>query len=243
MSDHSPTIGAIGAALARAQAAYDPYLKDHEAKIKSSKGDFSYTYATLASAYDAIRGPLSAQEIAVVQQVSTTPGVVKVRTMLIHSSGEWLAGEIVAGGDTGDMRPLGSAITYLRRYSLLGLVGLAADDDDGEASTPPKKAPAPKKQSASDPGRPAGQVKMMPDGHKALVPLTWSDDERAEYLEALAKMPEVVTEALVDDWQQSKDKPLASTMTPDVRRAFVAYLASAKGLEAITAYAKTQEKS
>ena len=46
---------------------------------------------------------------------------------------------------------------------------------------------------------------------------------------------------LIDDWQQSKDKPLPSTMTPETRRAFVAYLASAAGLAAITAYAKTQE--
>ena len=47
------------------------------------------------------------------------------------------------------MQGLGSAITYARRYGLLGMVGLAPEDDDGNASIPPPKpAPAPKPEQA-----------------------------------------------------------------------------------------------
>jgi hypothetical protein len=238
--DQSPTIGAIGAALAKAQAHYGDYRKDHEAKIKSSKGDFSYAYATLADAYEAIREPLSVNEIAIVQQVRTEPGLVMVRTMLVHSSGEWIASELRGGADTADMRPLGSSITYLRRYSLLGLVGLAADDDDAEtAKKPPAKRPEPKADAATK-GKPAGKVETMPDGHKALVKL-WTDDERASWEESIAKFPEHVTAVVIDDWQQSKDKPLPSAMTPETRAQFLAYLQSAKGLDTITAYTKSLE--
>ena len=47
------------------------------------------------------------------------------------------------------MQGLGSAITYARRYGLLGMVGLAPEDDDGNAaSAPTKPAPAPKPEQA-----------------------------------------------------------------------------------------------
>lgn len=150
--NQSPSIGAIGAALAKAQAAFGELLKDKEATVKmKAGGEYTYSYANLASAYEAIRLPLSAQEVAVVQQVTTTERSVSVRTVLVHSSGEWLAATITGGADTSDMRSLGSAITYLRRYGLLGLVGLAADDDDGEAARPPKAAK----------GKPAGKAQTQ----------------------------------------------------------------------------------
>ena len=41
------------------------------------------------------------------------------------------------------MQGVGSAITYARRYGLLGMAGLAPEDDDGEATKSPKReAPA-----------------------------------------------------------------------------------------------------
>lgn len=80
------------------------------------------------------------------------------------------------------------------------------------------------------------------DGSKAdRDRLTWTDDERAAWEESIAKFPEHVTAVVIDDWQQSKDKPLPSAMTADVRAQFLAYLQSAKGLEAITAYTKSLE--
>jgi hypothetical protein len=168
VSDTSPTIGAIGAALARAQAAFGELLKDKEATVKmKAGGEYTYSYANLASAYEAIRLPLSAQEVAVVQQVTTTERSVSVRTVLVHSSGEWLAATITGGADTSDMRSLGSSITYLRRYGLLGLVGLAADDDDGEAARPPKGAAKGKPAGKGTPSSPKseGVPDVVHEGH------------------------------------------------------------------------------
>ena len=68
--------------------------------------------------------------------------------------------------------------------------------------------------------------------------LTWTDDDRAAWEESVAKLPEHVTAVVIDDWQQSKDKPLPSAMTPAVRAQFLAYLQSPAGLAAITAYTK-----
>jgi hypothetical protein len=73
------------------------------------------------------------------------------------------------------------------------------------------------------------------------TPPTWTDDERASWEESIAKFPEHVTAVVIDDWQQSKDKPLPSAMTPETRAQFLAYLQSAKGLDTITAYTKSLE--
>lgn len=40
------------------------------------------------------------------------------------------------------MQGLGSAITYARRYGLLGLAGIAPEDDDGNAAVANKKGPS-----------------------------------------------------------------------------------------------------
>jgi hypothetical protein len=61
---------------------------------------------------------------------------VRVRTMLFHASGEWLINWLDTLLPTADPQSIGSAVTYLRRYALAALVGVAPDDvdDDGEAA-------------------------------------------------------------------------------------------------------------
>ena len=58
-------------------------------------------------------------------------------TSLIHVSGEKFQSVVYLVLDRQNMQGLGSAITYARRYGLLGLVGLAPEDDDGNAASQP----------------------------------------------------------------------------------------------------------
>ena len=59
--------------------------------------------------------------------------------MLIHASGQWLSNTFTMPVSKADAQGVGSAITYARRYALAAMVGVAPEDDDGNAAT--KAAP------------------------------------------------------------------------------------------------------
>jgi len=133
----SDSIGALAAALAKAQGAMQNAAKD------ARNPHFNSRYADLAAIVDAQRGPLATNELCVVQIPSTPePGVVALKTLLVHSSGEWLESDElrVTARDAGP-QAVGSCLTYLRRYQLAALVGIAPEDDDGEAAERPAPKP------------------------------------------------------------------------------------------------------
>jgi hypothetical protein len=72
---------------------------------------------------------------------SVSPDLVKIVSVLLHESGEWIRSELTvpAGGNKGvnAAQAMGSAISYGRRYGLSALVGISTDDDDGTASSGP----------------------------------------------------------------------------------------------------------
>lgn len=134
----SPTIGALAAALAKAQGAMRAAAKDAENPHFRSK------YADLASVLDACREPLAANGLAVIQLPEDAgPGRVAIRTVLAHASGEYVATVVSAPLGQQTAQAIGSALTYLRRYSLSAVVGVAPDDDDGEAAMGRAAATAP----------------------------------------------------------------------------------------------------
>lgn len=127
----SQTIGAIAAAMAKAQAVMAPAAKD------STNPHFKNRYASLASCFEAIK-PMHENGIAVFQPPALH-GVdgVCVQTLLVHSSGEWIVGELYMPAAKKDPQGFGSALTYARRYCLQSTTGLPTDDDDAnEASKP-----------------------------------------------------------------------------------------------------------
>jgi len=128
--NQSPSIGKLAEALAKAQAHYGKAVKD------ASNPFFKSKYVDLAGCYDACRGALAAQGLSVVQTTEiNAAGGVTLASTLIHSSGEWLGGVYPVNPVKNDPQGIGSAMTYARRYSLMALVGLAAEDDDGEAAS------------------------------------------------------------------------------------------------------------
>jgi len=156
----SAEIHELAAALAKAQGEIDSAKKD------STNPFFQSKYADLAAVRDAIRAPFFNHGLSVAQIPQTRfegqpesyewtakrSGEVRygvkvfcevvVVTRLMHASGQWLEGEVSAMLPNGDPQAVGSAITYLRRYALQAVAGVAAEDDDGEATTGQKGAPA-----------------------------------------------------------------------------------------------------
>ena len=136
MQQSSETIGAIAAALAKAQAELTNPVKSLVATIRASNPremDQTFRYAALSTGLDIVRKALGGHEIATVQTtaIDKEAGLIRLTTMLAHSSGEWLSSEwpICAISETGAPRRMGAALTYARRYALFTLVGIAGEDD------------------------------------------------------------------------------------------------------------------
>jgi len=134
----SESIGAIAAALAKAQAELTNPEKSLVATIRAShprENDQTFRYAALSSGLDIVRKALGGHEIATVQTtaIDNEAGLIRLTTTLAHSSGEWLSSEwpVCPIAETAAPRRMGAALTYARRYALFTLVGIAGEDDLG----------------------------------------------------------------------------------------------------------------
>jgi hypothetical protein len=123
-------IADLSAALVKAQgeiegaskSATNPHLKSR--------------YADLSAVWDACRGPLTKNGLAIVQMPRYFENEMRLVTRIVHSSGQWLEDDgfpLLLGKQ--DMQGLGSATTYARRYGLMAAVGIAPEDDDGNAAS------------------------------------------------------------------------------------------------------------
>ena len=136
MHRSSESIGAIAAALAKAQIELANPEKSLTATISApgpSGGDRSFRYAPLSSGLEIVRKSLGRQEIAAVQTtaIDSEGGLVRLTTVLAHSSGEWISSEwpVCPVSETAAPHRMGAALTYARRYALFTLVGIAGEDD------------------------------------------------------------------------------------------------------------------
>src|SRR6266568_1398788 len=136
MHRSSESIGAIAAALAKAQAELTNPEKSLSATIRSPfprDPDRTFPYAPLSSGLDIVRKTLGRHEIAAVQstEIDKEAGLIRLTTILAHASGEWISSEwpVCPVADTAAPHRMGAALTYARRYALFTLVGIAGEDD------------------------------------------------------------------------------------------------------------------
>ncbi|MET4371939.1 hypothetical protein ABIA99_004644 [Bradyrhizobium sp. LB12.1] len=158
MHQSSERIGALAAALAKAQAALTNPEKKLTAVIRSPfprEDDRTFRYASLASGLDIVRKTLSQQEIATIQttRIEQISGQIHLTTLLAHASGEWISSDlpVCAAKDAEAPHRMGASLTYARRYALFALVGIAGEDDldapdaiAGPSAAEPQAAPGPK---------------------------------------------------------------------------------------------------
>jgi hypothetical protein len=137
--NRSDGIQELAAALVAAHAEIKGVAKSADNPFFKSK------YADLSSVVEAVKAPLLKQGIIVVQGVQDAEGGVGIETMLLHKSGQWISSTLRLPASKQDAQGYGSAITYGRRYGLMAICGVPAEDDDGNAAT----ATAPVKQFQS----------------------------------------------------------------------------------------------
>ena len=148
---HSEAVAEISAALAKAQSSFPSLVAD------DTNPHFKNKFASLPHCLSTVREALTANGLALVQFPHSADNRLTVTTKLFHVSGQWMAGDLSVLADMSNPQKVGSAITYLRRYGLCSMLGIASrKDDDAEDAVrggyqrlPQEEAPA--KQPAKQP--------------------------------------------------------------------------------------------
>ena len=116
--------------------------KTKHVKFTTAKGVTEFSHADLADVAERINSKLSEHGLSAAWETNQTNGTISVTCKITHIMGYSEQTTLTASPDiTGSKNPIqaiGSAITYLQRYTLLSLTGLAAkgiDDDGKEAFT------------------------------------------------------------------------------------------------------------
>lgn len=141
----------MAGAIAAAQANMSNAIKD------SKNPHFKTSYASLAAVRDVVIPAFSAEGVAVLQFIEGGPGVCRIRTVLYWQDQEIEVGnaEISSGNGRNAAQEIGSIATYLRRYQLAAVGGIAQEDDDAQSLKPaqqrkpaPQRRPEPPKRRA-----------------------------------------------------------------------------------------------
>lgn len=165
--NRSATISEFATAFSKAQG------QMVNASKSADNSFFNKAYADLAAIVDAIKKPLADNGLCYVQTTDISrEGEVIVETTLLHNSGEWISSLLAMRPVKTDPQGIGSCLTYARRYALQTIMGLAAEDDDGNAAsgtgtkvTQPQstnKPPATEQKPAQRPARPSEPAPKPP---------------------------------------------------------------------------------
>ena len=146
---------AFANALAEARSEIPPIIKDATVDFTSNKGRTHYRHETLAGIAKQIDPILSRHGLSYRFRTEQGQGGVRVTCIVQHAQGHseetTLSGAPDQSGNKNGFQAVGSAVTYLQRYTLKAALGLSAEvDDDGQAAAPrrdnrraePEQAPA-----------------------------------------------------------------------------------------------------
>lgn len=142
-TDSAATISpaaSLYAALAKAQGQFQPIVKNRNVVIAmKSGGSYKFRYADLEEITAKTRPALSSNGLALIQTVEHGQQGPLLVCRLMHANGGMIASEVSmpSAKDLGDPKSFGAAITYLRRYMVTAILGVAADDDldeDGQGA-------------------------------------------------------------------------------------------------------------
>ena len=210
-------------AVIAARAEMPQLLNDEKAKM----GTYSFTYATLAGILKAVTPALLKHGVLLKQDVTSEDGVVSVESALLDKNGEFIkSGKLSLPYDR---TPIDAAkkVTSMRRMQLLGLLGMAADDEEqslykeevefpnrSERQPPPPSTPAPAKKEKADPNL-----------HKLTAPEIQYRQECAAHGQELKLVPErdhfLITMRTMD---KNDNQPMPVTIREGAKASMYGYL-------------------
>jgi hypothetical protein len=206
-------LGALFGALAKAQA-------DMPAALKTSPNDhFKSKYADLGEVLGCIEPALNKHGLFLSQHPGWADGMPTMVTLIGHVSGGWMASKAASPlGRGSGPQALGSALSYLRRYTSSSICGLPSADDDGNAAQASFQKQPPKKKAA-----PAPAPKPLPE---------WTDKERKAFHARRAE-PDIdlggdVGYEIIKQVCKNLDRPMPKHMGSEKHKGLFSFLADPK---------------
>jgi hypothetical protein len=191
----------IYAALAAAQGEFGPIFKD------ATNPHFKNRYATLSAILEGVRPVLSKHGIALVQRAITISNErFAIETILAHGASDTeITSETPMLLGRFDQQQFGSSMTYAKRYSLMAVLGIAAEDDDDDGNAAVQAAPT---KTASTPAFKAATAAHMK-----------RELENLEH-DLADTYTEVALESLWRSWAAKMNKEAWPTAEPDDETAY-----------------------
>src|SRR6202158_5959816 len=255
MHRSSESVAAIATALAKAQTELSNPEKAMVGTVYNVRSDSlqSFRYASLSSGLDIVRKALGGQQIAIAQttNIDRPSGAVNLTTVLMHTSGEWIASDwpVCALSEISQPRRMGAALTYARRYALFTMVGIAGEDDldaPDVSDDPPKADKAANFRLAPTPGPEAAPVRASQfRTENPGIPPVWeklsveeSAATRAQLIQEIETLPEDDLQPRAIAILKVKNR-LSADDAKRVEDAFAARMALQGAPEALTTGAPT----
>ena len=119
----------------------DAQFQIENASKNAANPHFRSRYADLAEVLNTVRPVLAKHGLSVMQSTAFDGAMVSVETVLAHSSGGSVSSTASCVPAKTDAQGVGAATTYLRRYALAAMAGVAQEDDDGNSAAHTKPAP------------------------------------------------------------------------------------------------------
>jgi hypothetical protein len=125
----------IAPALAKAWAEIENPKHNSSVKVKTkSGGSYSFDYTDLGGIFDEAKRVYKDNGLSILQNAHTNvidgKKLVSVETMIFHSSGEYVKSEPLQIDANPSIQDMGGQITYMKRYSLSAMLGIATEKDD-----------------------------------------------------------------------------------------------------------------
>lgn len=126
---------------AEAKKSYIKAMSEFRSKcpvIKKTRLAHNSTYAGLSETIEQIKGLLSENGLSHAWKTSQQDGQITVQCCVTHVDGHTECTQLTAGLDTtgskNSIQALGSTVSYLERYTLFAILGLASSDQDNDGN-------------------------------------------------------------------------------------------------------------
>jgi len=214
-------------------------LSKFQGQVKQPKKDgtnphFRSQFITLDSVIQTINDTAPKFGLSFLQFPLNSDDKVGVKTIILHESGEYIEGDpVFVKPQKFDAQALGAVVTYLRRYSLASIFGIASElDDDAEGAMIRQQTPQQqyKKPVPTQPVKPAEKTLQMPktlvEAESMIMPTmytahagktvkqVWENDK--PYLGKVAghdKAPSELVEAILMLQQEEASKTIKNKTT------------------------------
>jgi len=120
-------------ALAKAQMELPPIERSRTVNVRMQNGGtYTFKYAPLDEIFSKIRPVLGKHGLSLSQLITSDEKGMVIETMLMHKSGQHIVSVARLPSVPAKPQDLGGLITYMRRYAIQCIVGIAAEENDAD---------------------------------------------------------------------------------------------------------------